>query len=73
MNFASLGLVLPPAEVFSFTFHTALTELVATSDDGKLRDKVNRDGISSEMVLAFRCVDYATYRCCSSSNCRAFT
>lgn len=42
-----LYLVLPPAEVFSFSLHTALTELAATSDDGKLRDKVNRDEISS--------------------------
>lgn len=31
---------LPPAEVFSFCLHTALTELAATSDDVKMRDKV---------------------------------
>ncbi len=33
-------LALPPAEVFSFCFHTALTELAATSEDVKTRDHV---------------------------------
>jgi hypothetical protein len=31
---------LPPAEVFSFCFHTALTELASTTDDSKTRDKI---------------------------------
>jgi hypothetical protein len=33
---------LPPAEVFSFSLHTALTELASTSDDLKTRDKVKK-------------------------------
>ncbi len=35
-------IALPPAEVFSFCLHTALTELSSTSDDSKTRDKVRR-------------------------------
>ncbi|CAF4828998.1 unnamed protein product, partial [Rotaria sp. Silwood1] len=31
---------LPPAEVFSFCLHTALTELASTSDDTKTRDNI---------------------------------
>ncbi|CAF0765748.1 unnamed protein product [Adineta ricciae] len=31
---------LPPAEVFSFCLHTSLTELAATSDDSKTRDRI---------------------------------
>ncbi|CAF1047050.1 unnamed protein product [Rotaria sordida] len=31
---------LPPAEVFGFCIHTALTELASTSDDLKIRDKI---------------------------------
>ncbi|CAF2142912.1 unnamed protein product, partial [Rotaria magnacalcarata] len=31
---------LPPAEVFSFSFHTALTELASTSEDIQIRDKI---------------------------------
>jgi hypothetical protein len=33
-------IVLPPAEVFSFCLHTALTELASTSEDAKTRDQV---------------------------------
>ncbi|CAF4498382.1 unnamed protein product, partial [Rotaria sp. Silwood2] len=31
---------LPPAEVFSFCLHTALTELASTSEDAKTRDNI---------------------------------
>lgn len=31
---------LPPAEVFSFCLHTALTELASTSQDVKTREEV---------------------------------
>lgn len=38
--FLILPLGLPPAEVFSFAFHTALTEIAATASDSSGRKQV---------------------------------
>ncbi len=68
-------IALPPAEVFSFSLHTALTELASTSDDLKTRDKVKKKK-KRNFYLFFSMkfwLDYVSRYEYYSTNSRRFT